>query len=66
MLTSSALNTVHVFQTGLANSVAVIDAVATISVQLLFKGGQYSAYTCTDYLIYCTHFHCHKVCSYAA
>ena len=38
----------HVFQTGLANSVAVIDAVATISVQLLFKGGRYSAYTCTD------------------
>ena len=38
----------HAFQTELANSVAVINAVATISVQLLFKGGHNSAYTCID------------------
>ena len=36
------------FQTELANSVAVINSVATISVQLLFKGGHNSAYTCID------------------
>ena len=33
----------------------VVDAVATISVQLLFKIGRYSAYTCIDCQLYCTH-----------
>ena len=48
MLTSSALNAMHAIQTELANSVAVINSVATVSVQLLFKCGRNSAYACID------------------
>ena len=52
----------------LANSVAVVDTVATISVQLLFKSGRYSAYTCIDcqLALLHTHFCRHNVCPHVA
>jgi len=58
----------HVFPIELADCTAVVNAVATISVQLLFKSGRYSAYTCIDcqLALLHTHFCCHNVCSHVA
>ena len=59
MLTSSALNIKngHALSAELADSVAVdcSRCCGYFSVQLLFKSGRYSAYTCIDCQLYCTH-----------